>query len=217
MFSTARSLLLAAFACTFVGAMAFTNATFAQKAQGYKVGDAVADFSLKSTDGKSVAMADYPAAKGFIVVFTCNHCPFAKAYEQRILDLDKRFAAKGYPVIAINPNDPAVVDEDSPANMQARAKEKGYTFPYLFDDGQKVFPRFGATKTPHVYVVSAKGKGDARAYTVEYIGAIDDNSDEPKKATKHYVSDAVEALLAGKKVAITNTKAVGCGIKVASK
>src|ERR1700683_2264957 len=98
---------------------------------GYKVGDKAADFKLKNVDGKMVSMADYKDAKGFIVVFTCNHCPFAKAYEDRVIALNAKYASKGYPVIAINPNDPSQVEEDSYANMQARAKAKNYAFPYL--------------------------------------------------------------------------------------
>ena len=139
--------------------------------KGYKVGDVAADFKLKNVDQKTVSLSDYAAAKGFIVVFTCNHCPYAKAYESRIIALDKRYASKGYPVIAINPNDPIVVPADNFEAMQVRAKEKGFTFPYLFDDGQKVYPQYGATKTPHVFLLNKEnGKN-----IVRYIGAIDDN------------------------------------------
>src|SRR6185503_3816911 len=99
---------------------------------GYKVGDKTEDFKLKNVDGKMVSLADYNDAKGFIVIFTCNHCPYAKAYEQRIIDLDKKYKTAGFPVIAISSNDPAVVPDDSYNNMVTRAKEKGYAFPYLF-------------------------------------------------------------------------------------
>ena len=111
-------------------------------ANGYEPGDTAIDFSLKNaTDningiGKNASLKDYKDAKGYIVVFTCNHCPVAKMYEQRIIDLHKSYAPKGWPVIAINPNDPEVVPEDSFDNMQALAKEKGYPFPYLFDEKQ---------------------------------------------------------------------------------
>src|SRR6187551_1121107 len=105
----------------------FSTAVFAQ---GYKVGDKATDFKLKNVNGKQVSLADYKSAKGFIVVFTCNHCPYAKAYEQRILGLDKMYASKGYPVIAINPNDTKAVPDDSYENMVSVAKAKGYTFPY---------------------------------------------------------------------------------------
>src|SRR6476620_5496600 len=103
---------------------------------GYKVGDKAADFKLKNVDGTMVSLADYKDAKGFIVVFTCNHCPYAKAYESRIMGLDKEFRSKGYPVIAINPNDPAIEPDDSYNNMGAVANKKGHPFPYLLDETQ---------------------------------------------------------------------------------
>jgi len=176
---------------------------------GYKIGDEVKDFSLKNVNGKMVSMNDYKDAKGFIVVFTCNHCPFAKAYESRILLLDKKYAPKGFPVLAINPNDPNVVEEDSYSNMVALASEKKYTFPYLFDETQEIAHAYGATRTPHVFIVKKEnGKN-----ILKYIGAIDNNSEDAKSATQHYVEDAVDALLSGKPVTTTETKAIGCTIK----
>lgn len=183
--------------------------TVAKTAGGYKVGDIAADFSLKNVDGKQVALKDIKGAKGYIVVFTCNHCPYAQAYEDRIIALDKKYRSLGYPVVAINPNDPKKVAEDSFENMQARAKEKSYPFPYLLDEGQKVFPRFGATKTPHVYVLQKTDKGNK----VAYIGAIDDNYEEESAVKVKYVEDAVDALLAGKEIKVKETKAIGCSIK----
>ncbi len=176
---------------------------------GYKVADAAMDFKLKNTDGKMVSLADYSNVKGFIVVFTCNHCPFAKAYESRIIALDKKYRPLGYPVVAINPNDPNAVEEDSYANMQSRAKEKGYTFPYLVDETQQIAKTYGATKTPHVFVLQREGTNNV----VRYIGAIDDNSDNETAVKEKYVEKAVDALLAGKGVNPTTTKAIGCGIK----
>ena len=176
---------------------------------GYKVGDHVEDFTLKNVNGKMVSMKDYKDAKGFIVIFTCNHCPYAVAYENRIIALDKKYSKLGYPVIAINPNNPEKQKDDSYDLMKVRAKEKGFTFPYLFDEGQKIYPKFGATKTPHVYVVQKTSKSSV----VKYIGAIDDNY-EDEKAVKHkYVEDAVDALLQGKEVLVKETKAIGCSIK----
>jgi len=177
--------------------------------QGYKVGDYAKDFKLKNVDGKMVSMSDNASVKGYIVVFTCNHCPYAKAYEDRIIALNKKFAALGYPVIAINPNDPSIVPDDSYDNMVARAKEKNYQFPYLLDEQQTVYPAFGAEHTPHVYVLQK----DAKGFKVQYIGAIDNNTDDASSATKKYVEDAVNALLAGKTPTVTNTRAVGCSIK----
>jgi peroxiredoxin len=191
-------------------AVVFALMSFAPAGKGYKIGDTVADFSLKNTvTGKNVSMADYPNAKGFIVMFTCNHCPFAKKYEQRIMDLDKKYASKGFPVIAISPNDPSVAPEDSYAELGKRAKEKGYTFPYTFDETQTVAQAFGAKATPHAFlVVKENGK-----LVLRYMGAIDDNTDDEKAAKNHYVSAAIDEVLAGKAVAVTETKSIGCSIK----
>lgn len=178
-------------------------------AQGYKPGDVATDFKLKNVDGKYVSLADYKNAKGFIVVFTCNHCPYAVAYEDRIIALNKKYAPLGYPVIAINPNDPAAEPRDSYDAMQKRAKEKSFTFPYLFDDGQKIFPQYGATKTPHVFVLNK----EKSKLVVRYIGAIDNNYAKPDDVSERYVEKAVNELLSGKAVSQTEVKAIGCTIK----
>jgi len=177
---------------------------------GYKIGDVATDFKLKNVDGKMVSLKDYGKAKGFIVIFTCNHCPFAKAYEDRIIALDKKYSGKGYPVIAINPNNPAKAKDDSYELMQVRAKEKGFTFPYLFDDGQKIYPQYGATKTPHIYILQKTENGNV----VKYIGAIDDNYEDESAVKQKYVENAVDALLKGKEIEVKETKAIGCTIKV---
>ncbi|WP_366184168.1 thioredoxin family protein [Flavobacterium ovatum] len=174
---------------------------------GYKIGDTATDFSLKSVDEKMYSMADYKSAKGFIIVFTCNHCPFAKKYEDRINDLAKKYKSKGYILLAINPNDPEAQPEDSFELMKVRAKEKGFVFPYLFDDGQKIFPQYGATKTPHVFLLD-KNK------VVKYIGAIDDNVDSATEVKEKYLENAIAAVESGKIPSPETTKAIGCGIKV---
>ncbi len=176
----------------------------------YDIGDTIEDFTLKNIDGKMVSLADYKDAKGFIITFTCNTCPFAIAYEDRIIALDKKYASKGYPVIAINPNNPNVKPGDNYEAMQQRAKEKGFTFPYLVDEGQKIYPKFGATKTPHNYVIQKTKKG----MVVKYIGAIDDSSRNADAVSETYLEDAVDALLEGKEIKLTKTKAIGCSIKV---
>jgi len=181
--------------------------------QGYKVGDKATDFKLKNIDGKFVSMSDYADAKGFIVIFTCNHCPFSVAYEDRIIDIDLKYKELGYPVIAINPNDPALVPADSFDEMKKRSDEKGFTFPYLFDDGQKVFPVYGATRTPHIYLLNKEKDG----LKVAYIGAIDNNHQDASAVSEKYLENAVNALIKGDKPAVDFTKAVGCTIKVASK
>lgn len=178
-------------------------------AAGYKVGDIATDFSLKNIDNKKVALKDFKDAKGYIVIFTCNHCPYAQAYEDRIIALDKKYKKQGYPVIAINPNNPEKQKDDSFDLMKVRAKEKGFTFPYLLDEGQKIYPQYGATKTPHVYILQKTSKGNQ----VKYIGAIDDNYDDAKAVKQKYVENAVDALLKNKEVAVKETKAIGCSIK----
>lgn len=187
-----------------------TSFTIMNYSAGYKIGDNAADFKLKNVDDKMVSLSDYKKAKGFIVIFTCNHCPYSVAYEDRIIDLDKRYKEKGFPVIAINPNNPEIEPKDSFELMKVRAKEKGFTFPYLLDAGQKIYPQYGATRTPHVFILTKeKGKN-----IVQYIGAIDDNYKDAFKAKTKYVEDAVDALLKGEKPAVTETKAIGCSIKV---
>ena len=177
---------------------------------GYSIGDYATDFKLKNIDGKMVSMADYKDAKGFLVIFTCNHCPYAVAYEDRIIALDAKYKSQGVPVIAINPNNPDVQPQDSYDLMKKRAKDKGFTFPYLLDEGQKVYPQFGASRTPHVFLVEKTNKGNL----VKYIGAIDDNYQDAASVETKYVEDAVDAMLKGAPIEIETTKAIGCSIKV---
>lgn len=179
---------------------------------GYKIGDVATDFALKGVDDKFYSLKDFEEAKGFIVIFTCNHCPYAKAYEERIIALDKKYKSLGYPVIAINPNDPVLQPEDSFEMMKERAQEKGFTFPYLIDEGQKIYPQYGATKTPHVFILQK----DSDKAIVKYIGAIDNNHENANDVTEKYVESAVDALLNNQEVLIKETKAIGCTIKVKS-
>lgn len=172
----------------------------------YAVGDVAKDFSLKNIDGKIVSLKEMKEAKGYIVIFTCNHCPFSQLYEQRIIDLDKAYKSKGFPVVAINPNDAVKVPEDSFDEMVKRAKKYKYTFPYLHDETQEVAKAFGAARTPHVYILD-------KDFKVQYIGAIDDDSEGEKKNKKKYVEDAINALLKGKEPQTKETKAIGCTIK----
>ncbi len=181
-------------------------------AQGYSVGDVAADFRLKNVDGNYVSMSDYADAKGFVVVFTCNHCPYAVAYEDRLIELDKEYRPKGFPVIAINPNDPAAEPRDSYELMQVRAREKGFTFPYLFDEGQRVYPVYGATRTPHIFLLERQGNN----LVVAYIGAIDDNYRDASAVEERYLANAIEALIDGRRPDPDFTRAIGCTIKVAN-
>jgi peroxiredoxin len=175
----------------------------------YKAGDVVSDISLKNVEGKMVSFSQFKDAKGFIVVFCCNTCPVVKKYQDRIIGLNSQFSAKGYPVIAINSNDKGVSPGDSYEDMQKYAASQGFKFQYLYDESQDVAKRWGATNTPHVYVLTKDGNN----LKVAYVGAIDNNADEADKADKKYVVDAVSALLNNEKVPLASTKAIGCGIK----
>ena len=189
--------------CAVVLALSFT---VKNSGTGYVVGDTARDFSLKNVDGKMVALADQKDVKGYIVVFTCNDCPYAMAYEDRVIALHKKYASQGFPVIAINSNDKTVAPADSYDNMKKRVQEKNIPYAYLYDETQEIAKAYGATRTPHVFVLD-------QDRVVRYIGAIDDNSEEPSEVKEKYVENAVEALLAGKEVPVKQTKAIGCGIK----
>ncbi len=175
----------------------------------YGIGDAVANFQLKSLEGRTVSLSDFSNQKGVIVIFTCNHCPFSKAYEDRIGALHSQFAGQGYPVLAINPSDPKSYEEDRYERLREQANAKGYAYSYLLDDSQAIARAFGASRTPQVYVL----KNNGGKFTVQYLGALDDNPQDPANVSKHYVEYAVSNLLAGKPVAPAITKPVGCVIK----
>jgi peroxiredoxin len=181
----------------------------AGKTPGYEVGDVVADFKLKNTDGKLVSLADFTSAKGAIVIFDCNTCPYSKAYNDRIIALNKTYASKGFPVVAINANSAELSPGDSYEEMVKHAKKNKYDFPYLVDETQQVAKTFGASNTPHVFVLQKDGAD----FKVAYIGAIDNNTRNASAADKKYVEQAVDALLAGKDVPVSKTKAIGCGIR----
>ena len=174
-----------------------------------KAGQTAPEFKLKNVDGKEVSFASYPKAKGFIVVFTCNTCPYAVAYEKRIIELDKKFKPQGYPVIAINPNDPEASKADAYDKMQQLAKDKKYPFPYLFDQGQVVTDQYGAKHTPHLFIISKTTKGNI----VEYVGAIDNDPEGNKTEKIKYAEDVIASLKSNQKPAITETKEIGCTVK----
>jgi len=178
-------------------------------AQGLRVGDVAPDFRLLNVDGKYVSMADYPDAKGFIIIFSSNHCPFVVAVEDRMIALHHEFKPKGFPLIAIMPNDPAAEPRDSYELMQVRAREKGFPFPYVFDRGQKIYPQYGATHTPHVFLLERVGN----ELRVAYIGAIDNNVRNADQVTERYLANAINALLEGRRPNPEVTRAIGCTIK----
>jgi len=190
------------------GLLISSNVTLTSKS-GYDVGDYATDFSLKNVDGKMVSLTDYKDAKGFIVAFTCNSCPYAVMYEDRIIELHKKYADKGYPVVAINPNCPDRQPADSYAEMQQRAKDKSIPYAYLVDETQDITKEYGASNTPHLYVLSK----EKEKFKVMYIGAIDNNAKDASKVSRRYVEDAINQIISGEDVKEQKTKAVGCGIK----
>lgn len=187
-----------------------TNSLLAQSRNGYALGDAVENFTVKSTDNRSISLADYQSQKGLIVVFSSNHCPFSRVYEERIQALNQQFAPQGYPVLAIMPNDPNVYEEDSFATMQRRAREQAYTYPYAIDESQQAARRFGASRTPQAFVL----KQNNGQFTVEYMGAVDDNPQDRAGVKRPYLEEAAASLLAGRPVSTPITKAVGCAVKL---
>ena len=183
---------------------------FSTVKSGYEVGDIVADFALKNVDSKMVSLADYQQAKGFIIIFDCNTCPMSRAYNARIIALNKKYAPQGFPVMLINPNSAEIVAEESFDEMKVHAKAHDYDFPYLYDESQEVVKKFNPTNTPHTFVLNKTAEG----LKVAYVGAIDNNSRDGSKASKHFVEQAVDELLAGKAVTITKTRAIGCSVKL---
>ena len=176
---------------------------------GLKPGDNAVGFSLKNVDGTNVSLSDYSNQKGVILVFTCNPCPFSKAYEQRISALHRTYADMGFPVVAINPNDIEISPDDTMDKMKARAEEQEYPFPYLKDKTQEVYKAYGATKTPHIFLLHNKGD----TFKVAYIGAIDDNAMDAASVTSKYLENAIAALVSGANPDPASTKAIGCTIK----
>lgn len=164
------------------------------------------DASLLNVDGRKLTLAGLRKEKGLLVVFTCNHCPYAKAWEDRILEVAKLAPGQGFGVALLNPNDPGRVPQDGYESMQARAKEKSYAAPYLVDDGAAVAKAFGASRTPEVFLFDANGK-------LAYHGAVDDDAEKPENVKSRYLKDALEAVAAGRAPATPDTKAIGCSIK----
>jgi peroxiredoxin len=183
--------------------------SFTFKSNAYEPGSEAIDFNLKNIDGKMYALKNDKKAKGFIVLFTCNHCPYAVAYEDRIIALNNQYKKLGYPVVAINPNDSVAYPDDSYSNMIKRAKEKGFDFPYLLDESQAIAKAYGALKTPHVYLLQKVNK----KLVVQYIGAIDDNYENASEVKEKYLENALNSLLKNEEVKVKSTKAIGCGIK----
>jgi hypothetical protein len=175
-------------------------------ALGSKVPAAVAKTKMKSVDGKMVSIADVTGKAGTLVIFTCNHCPFAKDWEQRIVELANTYAGKGVGVMLVNANDPTTHAEDGFDEMQAHAKSRGMKIPYVVDDTSGVARAFGASVTPEAFLFDKGGK-------LAYHGTIDDNRKEPDKVKARYLKDALDAVVTGKAPAVPETKGLGCSIK----
>jgi peroxiredoxin len=164
------------------------------------------DVKMRNVDGRELSITEIAGKKGTLVIFTCNHCPWVKAWETRIASLGNTYRDRGIGVIAINANDPSAHSEDGFDEMAKRAKEKNFQFPYVVDSGSKVARAFGAERTPEAFVFDANGK-------LVYHGTIDDNSEDAGQVKQHYLGDALEAVASDKPVPVAETKSIGCGIK----
>ncbi len=171
-----------------------------------KIGDKAIPFNLPGVDGKSHSLANYAEKKVAVVIFTCNHCPYARAWEDRLVQVQADYGERGVQLVAINANDASKYPEDSFPKMQDRARDKHFNFPYLRDESQEVARAYGAERTPEVFVFE---KGGA----LRYHGVIDDNYDDPAAVKTKYLRDALDALLSEKAPPTSETSSVGCSIK----
>ena len=161
---------------------------------------------MKSTDGRDLTLAQVKGEKGTLIIFSCNHCPWAQKWEERIVAIGNDYSKQGIGVAVVNSNDPSVFPDDSFENMRARAKERGMAYPYLYDATSDVARAFGAEHTPEAFLFDPAGH-------LVYHGTIDDNANDPSAVTQHYLKDALDALLGGREIAVKETKALGCGIR----
>ncbi len=171
-----------------------------------KIGDKAIAFDLPGVDGKRHTFAGYAGKQAVVVIFTCNHCPYARAWEDRLIQIQADYAGKGVQLVAISANDAAKHPDDSFPKMKERAAEKGFNFPYLYDESQAAARAYGAQRTPEVFVFD-KGQ------VLRYQGTVDDNYEAPSAVKIPYLRQALDAVLAGKTAAVTETAAVGCTIK----
>jgi thiol-disulfide isomerase/thioredoxin len=179
------------------------SASPAAEAKEFSVGDPAPEWTdLEGVDGKKHSLSELKDAKAVVVVFTCNHCPVAQAYEDRIVALANDYKDKGVELVAINVNN---MEDDKLPAMKERAEAKDFKFDYLYDPSQEIGRSFGATVTPHAFLIDGEHK-------LAYVGAIDDNM-EVGKVEKQYVRDAIDAVLAGSKPETDSTKPMGCGIQ----
>ena len=171
-----------------------------------RIGEAAPGFALPGVDGRTYALLDFADKPVFVVMFSCNHCPYVQAYEDRLVALQRNYADRGVQLIAINSNDDVAYPEDSLPNMTTRAQAKGFNFPYLRDASQHVAQAYGATHTPQLFVFD-------RARRLVYTGKIDDNWQNPHAVSRHLLRETIDALLRDETPAVATTHAIGCTIK----
>jgi peroxiredoxin len=170
----------------------------------------MADVKMKNVNNKDITLASQAGKKGTLVVFTCNACPWAKAWESRVAEIGNAALAEGFGVVAINSNDPSMNAEDGYAEMKKRSKSLKLAFPYVVDATSDVARAFGATRTPEAFVFDAEGK-------LVYHGTVDDSPKDVAAIKNFWLKDAVNEVAAGKAVTTAETKAFGCTIKFRGK
>ena len=171
-----------------------------------RIGSSMPEFDLKATDGKNYSSHTYNDKKALVIIFSCNHCPYVQAYEERIISIQKDYEERGVALLAINSNDDTQYEEDSFQNMVKRAKGKSFNFPYLRDEDQSIAKKFDASHTPEIFVFDDKRK-------LVYHGKIDDNWKEPEKVKSKYLRGTLDELLAEKEISVPETFSIGCTIK----
>lgn len=169
------------------------------------IGSPAPDFSLPGVDGKTYTLASFAGAQAVVLNFTCNHCPYAQAYEDRFMNLVRDFSPQGVAFAAINPNDEKSYSEDSFPKMKERAAARGFNFPYLRDETQRVARSYGAVCTPHLFIIAGA--------KIVYEGRIDDSWKDPAEAKSHDLQDTLNALMAGRPIPRPTTNPMGCSIK----
>jgi peroxiredoxin len=171
-----------------------------------RIGDKAIPFNLPGVDNTTHSLAEYSSKKAVVVIFSCNHCPYVRAWEDRMIQIQTDYAARGVQLVAINANDAGKYPEDSFQKMKERAREKHFNFPYLRDDSQAIARAYGAERTPEVFLFDKEGR-------LRYHGVIDDNYDDPVAVKARYLRDALDSVLAGTQPVTTETRPVGCSIK----
>lgn len=174
-----------------------------------KLGDRAPAFSLPGTDGRQYGLESFDGLPVLVVIFSCNHCPYVQAYEGRLMDIQRDYLGRGVRLVAINANDDVHYPEDSLEQMIARAQARGFNFPYLRDVSQTAARAYGATHTPQLFVFDEHRR-------LRYTGKVDDNWRRPEAVTRHYLREALDALLDRRAPAEASTHAIGCTIKWAN-